>query len=266
MSISDDRSRSALIELEDRAQRMFFLCLGNRRRIISWSFISFQCGRQAISSTGRAFGFSDQFCFRSISADRISFYRSGRVCCYFPGLNRTQLIIHGCKERQYFFGVISFPEFKIGWTLKELSDTLRLFNAGKFDHDTSHPVFQTLDIGLYHTETVYTCTKHIIWIADGGFDFLSEHLFDLRIGAFLRNFILQLLCSKKFGKFSTRSQLVIFPDEKRDKIVLTGVLQFCSLFYRFIKSFVLLVIGQCFYYVGHRYFEYDVHTAFQVQT
>src|SRR3712207_8819233 len=54
------------------------------------------------------------------------------------------------------------------------SHTFGFFDTGKLYHDTSHLVFQTLNVGLNHTKEVDTGTKHVVRILDRSEEHTSE--------------------------------------------------------------------------------------------
>ena len=88
---------------------------------------------------------------------------------------------------------------------------------------------------------------------------------DLSIRAAGVHFLFQLLGSKELGQFAFGGQLLVLAYKQGDEIFLAGNLLSGSLGHRLVELLVWLVVSQCLYYIGHRHFENDVHTALQVE-
>ena len=231
------------------------------RRSLLFLFSAFQCGSKAVGSADCFIGSS--FCCS----------QGGWIYCgncivdgSFVCQDCAEFRVGSLQVRSYFLGVVCFPEFEVSRSLKQLSYTFGFFDTRKFHHDTSHFVFEALDVGLNHTKAVDTCTKHVVWVRYGSFYFFSQHLFNFGVWWFLVYFVFELLCREEFREFGTRCNFVILFNKQCDHVVLAGGCLFGSFGQCFVESFVGLVVSQCFDNIGYRHFEDNVHTSLKVQT
>ena len=72
----------------------------------------------------------------------------------------SQYIISGNQLLIDFRQLISFPEFQVSATLKQLTNTFRFFHTRQLNQDTTR-CLQTLDVRRNHTETVDTSTQYV---------------------------------------------------------------------------------------------------------
>ena len=138
---------------------------------------------------------------RSVCLNRIGFCSRSMLC--------RQTCIQCSQEWDNLFRIIGFPKLQICTTLQQFTHTFRFFHTRHLHHNTSHLSFQCLDIGLYHTETVDTCTEHIIRIVNGRLYFGTQHFLYFRVGTLGRYFTFQLLRSKQFRQISIRCQCFV---------------------------------------------------------
>ena len=112
------------------------------------------------------------FCGSSLSGSGSS------VGCYrVSGLSHGTSVAESSIELRevgsHLRSVVSLPELKVGTTLKELTYTLWLLDAGEFHHDASALSLNLLDVGLHHAEAVDTCAEHIERVVNGLFHTLT---------------------------------------------------------------------------------------------
>ena len=142
-----------------------------------------------------------------------------------------QTLVELAQRRGDFVAVVCLPEFKVGTTLEQFADTLRLTDTRHFDHDAAFLSFQFLDVGLYHTKLVDTVAHHVVRVVDGRLYLFSECLLHLAVRALCAHLAFELLCGEHRGEGLAGSVLVIILDEERDEITLTCLFLFLGLFH-----------------------------------
>ena len=160
---------------------------------------------------------------------------------------------------------VSGPEFEAGRSLQQLADTLRLLDAGQF-HQNTAGIFEALDIGLCHTETVDTVAQHVERVGNGAFCLFAQYADHLFVGTGRGNHLAQLGRIENVAQLAAVRHLLISRGEERNIVAGAAFLGLPGLGERLVEHRVLAVVGQCAHDVFNRNLEHDVHTAAQVET
>ena len=78
-----------------------------------------------------------------------------------------QTAVELLEVRSDLLSVVGLPELQVGATLQQLTHTLRLADTRHLDHDAALSTLHFLDVGLYDTELVDTCSDDIEGVVDG---------------------------------------------------------------------------------------------------
>ena len=186
------------------------------------------------------------------------------LLCIFHG---CQFSVQSIQEGDNLIGIVGLPELQVGTSLQELTYTLGLLHARHLHHDTSFLSFESLDVGLYHTEAVNTGTKHVVGVVDGTFYLCAEYALHLLVVALGGHLVTQLLCGKDFCQRLPWCQGLVVLHKQGNEITLAVGSLFCCLLYGTAEVFVahLLVVGQSHDDIRHAYLQDDIHTSLEVQ-
>ena len=180
----------------------------------------------------------------------------------------SQLAVYLYQERSDFLRVVGLPELQVGRTLQQLADALGLLHTRHFHHDAAFLAFQSLDVGLYHTEAVDTGAQNVVAIVNSTLQFGTQNVLNFLVCALGRNLVAKLLCGKQFGEGTLGSHLLEVFNEQGNKVTLAFGCFLSRLLHGIAEGLVgvFLVVSQSLDYIGHADFEDYIHTALEVKT
>ena len=169
-----------------------------------------------------------------------------------------------------FRDVISFPEFEVCATLKEVTHTFGFLDTRHFHHDLTHLTLTTenLDVGLSHTETVDTRAYNFVRVCYSGFNFFDKHLLYFFVSRSIAYALFLELCSEDTPELIFTLDFLIRLYEEVYEVAFTLLRAFLSLAYSSEEVSVLSILfaSEVLYHVGYTHFENDIHTALEVKT
>ena len=145
--IADSASVIALDYLQTAQQRMLAAYLFNVGSACSGIFRTTHSSSQVVLGLGCVSGSS---------------LGCGGVSCFHLAHSGSQLAVQSHQERHNLLGIIGLPEFQVGASLQQLTHAVGFLDTRHFNHDTTLLAFKSLDVGLYHTETVDTGAEHVV--------------------------------------------------------------------------------------------------------
>src|SRR5699024_3068088 len=87
--------------------------------------------------------------------------RSFFLCRLLRSISRSDSVIYGIEFRSKLFQFIRLPKFEVSATLQQFPHTLGFFDTRQLDKNKT-VLFQFLNIGSDHTETVDTSTQYVV--------------------------------------------------------------------------------------------------------
>ena len=176
------------------------------------------------------------------------------------------LLVKLLQIGEYILGIIGLPELQVSTTLQEFAHTLRLADTRHLHHDTTCLSLQFLDVGLHHAKLIDTGAYHVERVVYGRLHFRTQCLLHFNVRALGRNLALQLLRSEYLRQLMAGSVLMVSVYEMGDEVASLSLFLCPGFSHGLGETYIGLVVGQGFNYVGDGNLQDDVHSTLEVQT